>query len=80
MAYNIVPSIQSIIGNPKTFGQNKFHSQEIGNPKAKAVIIITAIDTSRILIISIILFILNPFIKAENCTLKPIVANILRFF
>jgi hypothetical protein len=66
-AYKIVPSIQSIIGKPKIFGQNKFHSQEMGNPKAKAVIIITAIDTKNILIISNILFILNPLIKAMNC-------------
>jgi hypothetical protein len=39
----------------------------MGNPKAKAVIIITAIDTKNILIISNILFILNPLIKATNC-------------
>lgn len=75
-----MPSIQSIAGKPKIFGQNKFHSQEIGNPKAKAVIIITAIETSKILIISIILFILNPFIKTKDGTLKPIVTNILSFF
>ena len=79
MAYNIVPSIQSIAGKPKIFGQNKFHSQEIGNPKAKAVIIITAIDTNNILIISIILFILNPFIKANDCIMQPIITNPLRF-
>jgi hypothetical protein len=42
------PSIQSIVGSPKTFGKKTFQRKDMGKPQTKAAIVKIAIEISKV--------------------------------